>query len=155
MAGTQATTTEDGTTYTELAEAMRSDEPQDSRDCPHKCHGSLSVKDDDTVLCESCRCTPDGVYLPPDFDDSLYESSQSASAARTHEDGADDGKPVKSACSQYEYFISSATRLPTFYPHPWADRDRERYRHSNRVRLVGGFTEAWPHEQTSRDDSLL
>jgi hypothetical protein len=135
MAGTQATTTDDGTTYTELAEAMRSDEPQDSRECPHECHGSLSVKDDDTVLCESCRCTPDGVYLPPDTE-------------------RGDGTPVKSACSQYTFFCCEGS-FPMFYPHPWANEDRERYRHSGAVRLVGGFTEAWPHERTSREDSLL
>jgi len=138
MGGTQATTTDGGTTHTELAEAMRSDEPQDSRDCPHECHDSLSVKDDDTVLCESCRCTPDGVYLPP-----------------SREDDADDGNPVKSACSQYIFHVCDGGSFPTFYPHPWAKEDRERYRHSHRVRLVGGFTEAWPHERTSREDSLL
>ncbi|WP_206750518.1 hypothetical protein, partial [Halorubrum sp. SP9] len=52
---------------TSLADAIRTDEPEDTRSCPHEtCEGSLSVRDDDTVYCTACRCTPDGVYLPPE-----------------------------------------------------------------------------------------
>jgi hypothetical protein len=56
-------TTESG--VTSLAEQLRGDGDGYSRDCPHSCPGSLTVTDDDTVYCEECRTTPDGVYLPP------------------------------------------------------------------------------------------
>ena len=52
---------------TSLADAIRSDQPEDTRSCPHEsCEGSLSVQDDDTVYCTSCHCTPAGVFCPPD-----------------------------------------------------------------------------------------
>ena len=41
------------------------DTDTDDRNCPHECHGTLSVTDDDRVICETCRCTPAGVYIPP------------------------------------------------------------------------------------------
>ena len=59
--------TDTGNGVTSLADALRTDEPEDTRDCPHEsCEGSLSVTDDDRVLCQTCRCTPEGVFLPPD-----------------------------------------------------------------------------------------
>jgi len=145
MAGTQATTTENGNTYTELAEGLRTDEPQDSRDCPHDCHGELTVDDDDTVYCETCRCTPDGVFLPPDN----WEDS-------TRQDGH---------CSQYAFFEVGLPRSPTFNPKGsrWDSgleskhnrAERAQYRNSRRRKVVGSFELAYPDEMTSRDDSLI
>lgn len=33
--------------------------------------------------------------------------------------------------------------------------ERDRYRYSNTVRLAGGYVEAYPHEWTTRSDSIL
>jgi len=67
MGGTRPESTTEATNgITSLADAIEHvDEPQDSRSCPHNCHGSLDVDDDDRVYCTSCHCTPDGVFLPP------------------------------------------------------------------------------------------
>jgi len=66
MTGTRPESDTNGTSVTSLADALRGDEPEDTRSCPHEtCEGSLSVRDDDTVYCTSCRCTPEGVFLPP------------------------------------------------------------------------------------------
>lgn len=71
MAGTKSTTSENKSGLTGLAHAIVNvDEPRDSRDCPHECHGELTVDEEDRVLCETCRCTPDGVYLPPETHES-------------------------------------------------------------------------------------
>lgn len=108
-----------------LADAIKHiDKDQDTRDCPHECHGVLTVTDDNVVLCQSCRCTPDGVYYPPEQNDSSTNSGR-----------------VKSNHN------------------PWGQRREhgnvDRYRHSNKVRLAGGYTEAYPQELTTRDDSLI
>lgn len=51
---------------TPLAHQIKNvDTDRETRDCPHNCHGSLSLTPAENVICESCRCTPDGVYLPP------------------------------------------------------------------------------------------
>jgi hypothetical protein len=62
-------------TTTSLAHAIEHiDTATDDRDCPHGCHGTLSVDDDDRVICETCRCTPAGVYIPPSEDSSRTDS---------------------------------------------------------------------------------
>jgi len=67
VSGTRPESDADRSGVTPLADAIRNDGPEDSRSCPHEtCHGSLTVDDDDTVYCPSCRCTPAGVFLPPD-----------------------------------------------------------------------------------------
>ena len=138
--------TDAGSGVTSLADALRTDEPEDTRDCPHEsCEGSLSLTDDDRVLCQTCRCTPDGVFLPPEDWD--------------NEDNEDEGS-VPGTVSAYTQATFFREQLPvdpswTGEPHPWRGRERDRYRHSGKVRLLGGFTEAWPHEQTTRDGSIL
>jgi len=64
--GTKSTTADNGETLTPLAKGIKTDEDHDTRGCPHdECHGSLMLTNSENVVCTSCRCTPDGIYLPP------------------------------------------------------------------------------------------
>jgi len=69
MAGTRPTAdnADDGSqSVTSLADAIEADTDEDKRACRQpSCHGSLTVEDG-RVVCSLCRCTPDGVYLPPE-----------------------------------------------------------------------------------------
>lgn len=144
MAGTRPES-DGGTTaqLTKLAHAIEHiDRDRDSRDCPHDCHGSLDVDDDGRVICESCRCTPDGVYIPPKETRSSGSNPKGSWGENTLPDGG-------------YYHCTFFEPIWPIGKHPWADSDRERYRNSNEVVLAGGFEEAWPHEKTSRDDSLI
>lgn len=149
MGGTLAESDSGTDGRTKLAQAIEDiDTKYNSRDCPHECHGTLTTDDDSRVLCESCRCTPDGVYLPPESD-------------------TDNSTTSKSDCSQYLFFQDGETRSSAFNPKgsEWdnhlaeqdyhGDLDRARYRNSNAVIMVGGFEEAHPQEMTSREDSLI
>lgn len=137
---------------TKLARAIEDiDTKFDSRDCPHECHGTLSTDDDGRVLCETCRCTPDGVYLPPEND----------------EDGGAVSEPSKSDCSQYLFFEGGYPRSSTFNPKgsEWdnhlaepdhtGDLVRATYRNSGKRKVVGSFEKPWSQEKLSREDSLI
>lgn len=66
QATTAPTETNTASKLTPLAHQIKNvDTDRETRDCPHNCHGTLSLTPADNVICESCRCTPDGVYLPP------------------------------------------------------------------------------------------
>jgi len=66
MAGTRPESDNEKAGVTSLADAIRTDKPEDTRSCRQEtCEGSLTVREDDTVYCTSCRCTPAGVFLPP------------------------------------------------------------------------------------------
>ena len=109
------TTTTDETTTTDLAYAITEiDTELDSRDCPHECHGELSVSDDGRVLCQSCRCTPSGVYIPPSEGDSVDTIESAPSSLSTH------------------FFYPKGPPVPTRV-------ERDRYSHSKKVILLGGF----------------
>jgi hypothetical protein len=106
-------TTDSSHATTPLAHAIEHiDRDTDERSCPHECHGSLSV-DDGRVLCETCRCTPDGVFLPP----------------------ADESTVNEGRCSQYLWFN---TKVPQTN-HPWHTGECERYHNSNRAKMPGGY----------------
>jgi len=65
MGGTKSTTSEGDSGLSTLARGLKNDEDKDRRSCPHDgCHGTLELTDSDRVVCNGCRCTPDGVYLP-------------------------------------------------------------------------------------------
>lgn len=124
MSATVSTTSEDSDAeLTPLAKGLKIDHEEDSRSCPHECHGELELTEDGTVLCQLCRCTPDGVYYPPDgeWDD-------------------DD-----SQCVQYRWFHPTIEAreggFPDENPHPLrgGNRSVEHYSHSGAVILVGGF----------------
>lgn len=129
-----------------FARGLDTDRPEDTRSCPHAdCHGSLTLTDDDVVLCRLCRCDRSGVYHPPD------ERADAPPTVDVY------------ACSQTDWFHPDThPRGRVFwaregYPSGGANTtpERERYRVSGKVRLAGGFTEAYPQELTSRDDSLI
>jgi len=65
--------------HTPLVQGLKNDRPEDSRSCPHECHGSLSLTDEDIPICQSCRCTPDGVYLPTSMDTTANKAWRSGS----------------------------------------------------------------------------
>lgn len=160
MSQTVTATTNDSAELTGLAYAISEiDTKYDSRDCPHDCHGSLSVDDEGRVLCETCRCTPDGVYLPPEDDSSTNKDTN---------DGGEGLNGSKSYCSQYKFFETRAMPSSTFNPHTsrWDNAlaeynehentlTRDQYRNSGRRKVVGSFEEAWPQEKTTTEDSLI
>lgn len=110
-------------TTTPLAHAIEHiDRDTDKRSCPHECHGSLSV-DDGRVLCETCRCTPDGVYLPPADESTLNEGR----------------------CSQFSWFYPKGSRPEDVVAQQWK---HDNYRgHGNttlvRVRMAGGYQDVY------------
>lgn len=129
MTATVSTTSEPSGRLTPLAERIKADGPEDHRSCPHNCPGNLSLLNDDRVICQTCRTTPEGVYIPP-----------------KGETGVNEGR-----CAQFSWFCPSVEGNG----HPWADDEREHYRHSGKVVLAGGFEEAYPHDMTSREGSIL
>jgi len=123
--------TDDSETTDTLLKGLKNDEDQDTRDCPHNCHGSLTVVEreaEEMVLCQSCRCTPDGVYYDPD-DSTTPEVGFQAFAP--NRDNWDRG---------LEWRRSG---------------ERERYRNSDNVMMVGAFEGPYPDEWTSPEDSLI
>ena len=69
MNETRSTTAEDSAGVTPLAQGLKNDRASDSRPCPHDtCHGELTLTNDDRVVCTSCRVTPNGVFLMPDWE---------------------------------------------------------------------------------------
>lgn len=145
---TSSTDNSGSTSVDSLVEAIKTDEPQDSRACPHgDCHGSLSVVEDsatdsERVLCQTCRCDPDGVFHEPDEGHSPSAEATGLQATFWYPNGPPSSTfdPKGSAWdSQLE----------------WKYGERLEYRVSGNVKMVGGFEEAWPQEKTSRDDSLI
>jgi hypothetical protein len=117
-------TTDSSHTTTPLAHAIEHiDRDTDERSCPHECHGSLSVTDG-RVLCETCRCTPDGVYLPPVNESSLNEGR----------------------CSQYLWFYPKGSR-PEDHVAEQAFEHEEYDGNGDttlvRVRMVGGYQDVY------------
>lgn len=113
--------TDSSTERTPLAHALQAiDTKYDSRDCPHNCSGTLSVDDNDRVLCESCRCTPDGVYLPP----------------------TDESATMEGRFSQFVWFYPKGQRPEDGVVEQW---EHDRYPGSDRqcqlprVRMAGGY----------------
>jgi len=91
-------------------------EQTDTRDCPHDCPGTLD-RTDDELVCSTCRCRPDGTYVPPVRD-------------------VENGGKMKALCVQTRWFN----------PHTCDDMnrstqstDRDRYAHSNRMKCYGGY----------------
>lgn len=122
--------TDTDSTITSLAHAIKEiDEDRDNRDCPHEgCHGSLSVTDNDLVICHSCRCTPDGIYYPPQRHDD-YESNP-------------------------PHFGTIHNRKdPPQPPHLTSKNgdDREEYIHSKQIILPGGFTAVYDADEDAGD----
>ena len=111
--------TDTGNGVTSLADALRTDEPEDTRDCPHEsCEGSLSLTDNDRVLCQTCRCTPEGVFLPLD---PLDEGGSSASNPK----GQRGEDRVPQAWNHDEY-PNGAARLAGGYDDVYDEDDDER-----------------------------
>jgi len=118
--------------YESVAHGLEIDTDRDSRNCRQPdCHGSLAIRDE-WVICTSCRCTPDGIFVPPD------EESEN-----TIEDGQ---------CSQFTWFHPLGQgRLNGENPHP-ADGENgvPRYRNSKNVRLIGGVEEVYNEDESIR-----
>jgi len=147
---TESVSTESESTNEDaFLQGLKNDRDEDTRKCPHNCHGHLEVVEqanDEMVLCQSCRCTPDGVYYPLDDDDETP--------------GVDSG----SMGFQAPFFYPNGPSRPVFNPRhsEWDSQlefrnygEREEYRVSENIKMVGGFEEAWPDEKVSREDSLI
>ena len=138
MSSTQSTTSDDGVTITSLADAIKTDEPEDTRSCRHQdCHGTLTVTDEDRVVCGSCRCTPDGVFLPPE----------------------------SSGGSGFRRYNPRFARRTTWCGDGYADSDpkgvpdedgvlqrwnHEKYDNSDKARLAGGYDDVYDEEEAER-----
>jgi hypothetical protein len=146
---TSETTTEDTDVtveQTSLKEAIKNEADHDHRPCPHKCYGSLSVEDD-VVLCQTCRHTPDGEYVPPKYEDD------------------DGGSPDDTQCSQYIFFHpnieSRGTRSSASNPHPsrveeWVPptEDLLYYDISKKPRMFGGWQRVYSANDEVRPDGI-
>lgn len=115
MSGTRSTTTEDSSGVTTLAQGLKNDRAEDSRDCLHSsCHGELTLTDGERVVCRSCRCTPDGIFLMPqrrDEDDEddhkeRYSNSNNVILPGGHEKIYDETYP---AGGTHEYVFDIST----------------------------------------------
>jgi hypothetical protein len=64
---TVSTTTEDNDGPTRpLVKAIKDEHVDEDRRCRHSdCDGELTLTDAENPICKMCRCTPDGIYLPP------------------------------------------------------------------------------------------
>ena len=177
MGGTVSTTSDNGDGVTPLIRGLRIDEDADSRHCPHECHGSLELIEEDspgppTVVCGACRCTPDGVYLPPkwpheDNGGSNSEESETAenaergsanrpsSQAKTNENNRTEWL-IEGYCSQNIWFYPKgvhpetvpATRSPSVETE--YDGKPVRYRHSKDVILPGGHEDVYNEDEEIR-----
>jgi hypothetical protein len=143
---------------TPLARGLRASEDSpfdDVRACPHDCHGTLELtEDEDNVVCSFCRCRPDGTYLPPEEDDPLPRVVPSRGADSTARRGTDFVRlyphPSRPSNGSPRGWLTDGDG-PTAEGSP----DRERYRNSERVILVGGYERAYPIEKTSVDDGRI
>jgi hypothetical protein len=163
---TSETTTEDTDVtveQTSLKEAIKNEADHDHRPCPHKCYGSLSVVDashvststeaspreaseveDDVVLCQTCRHTPDGEYVPPKYEDD------------------DDGSPDDTQCSQYIFFHPNMERrfLESQHQNPWGrwgentDPRESYYDFSKKPRMFGGNWRVYSANNDVRPDGI-
>lgn len=133
MSATKSTSAESNDGATSLAEGLQTDEPGDTRSCPHECHGSLSVTDSDIVICESCRCTPDGTYLPPD-------------------DGETDNIEGRGTVF-YPSYPHPSRRSEPFQT--WGhDEYREHDDGHEYVRLAGGYERVYDEDEDNRPDGV-
>jgi hypothetical protein len=129
MSATQNGTASEATVeLTTLADCIEHvDGPVDTRDCPHDCHGNLSLTDDEEVICETCRCTPDGEYISPE-ERTWVSQPRGWLFSRPNPKGE---------------------RLQNHPPD-----ERERYRGSNLVRLYGGRTCLYDADDEERPDGV-
>jgi len=118
--------------YESVAHGLEIDRDRDSRNCRQPdCHGSLAIRDE-WVVCTSCFCTPDGIFVPPEEDDS------DADALGLH--------------SQFTWFHPRGQgRSNGENPHPSdGENGVPRYRNSKNVRLVGGIEEVYNEDESIR-----
>jgi hypothetical protein len=119
-----------------LVEGLKTDRERDTRSCRQDdCHGELTLTDDERVICQLCRCTPDGVYLPPD-------------------DEGGEGR-VDGMCVQYKFFHPSGGSGCGFSTSdPKGSRGEngspERYDNSGNVRLPGGVEAVYDEDDKVR-----
>jgi hypothetical protein len=143
---TSETTTEDTDVtveQTSLKEAIKNEADHDHRPCPHKCYGSLTVEDD-VVLCQTCRHTPDGEYVPPKYEDD------------------DGGSPDDTQCSQYIFFHTNMERrfLESQHQNPWGrwgentDPRESYYDFSKKPRMFGGNWRVYSANNDVRPDGI-
>lgn len=122
--------TDTDNTVTSLAYAIKEiDEDEDSRACKDEhCHGSLTTTDGGIVICRSCRCTPDGIYYPPQRHDD-YESNPP------------------------HFGTIHNPKDPPRPPHLTSRNgdDREEYIHSKDIILPGGFTAVYDADEGAGD----
>jgi len=101
---------------TPLAERLRADRPEDSRDCHREdCEGTLSLVEHsewgvELVLCQLCRTTPSGQYIPP-----IEPSSSSC-----------DGREGWGKCPTDHYPHSGNLRLAGGFEEPYDEDDDRR-----------------------------
>jgi len=118
MGGTKSTTAEGDSGLSTLARGLKNDEDKDRRSCPHDgCHGTLELTDSDRVVCNGCRCTPDGVYLPlpPSKHYVTYVSSRRDPKGLWGESTDPDGWTRTVHVDHDEYDVSQNIRLAGGY----------------------------------------
>jgi len=150
MSGTKSTTSEsEHSVLTPLARGLKNDRDEDVRKCPHECHGELQLTEENMVVCGTCRCTPDGVYLPLD-DVEDYNTTHSRSHDPKGLTNEDYTLRVRNGC---------VIRIPDGPQGKITDRDGwERdydrshwsYDNSGRTQLAGGYEEVYDSDDDRR-----
>jgi len=105
------------------------DGPTDTRHC--SCGGVLTLTESGNPICQQCRCTPAGVYLPPPQKEWLIDAKEYLYDARGQWSSASDPK---------------GKRVQTTRP--------ERYDNSNLVVLVGGREELYNADDDIRPNGV-
>ena len=132
MSATKSTTADEDDALTDLAKGIKTDEPQDTRDCPHEdCHGSLTLTDSDRVVCETCRVTPSGIFLYPPM----------------REVGGYGHPPDAPLGSHYEDTGSES------WNEQWMDK-HSGYDNEDEVRLAGGYERVYDADDHRRPDGV-
>ncbi len=135
MSATKSTTSDNGERVTTLAAGLKNDEPQDSRGCPHDCHGNLTLTEKDRVVCDGCRCTPDGVYIP--LDDAHKYDGVGFSAYKPL--GSD---PENTDPNGWKHCLA-----PEYVNH-------DDYDNSQNVRLAGGYEAVYDQDDERRPNGV-
>lgn len=135
-------THEESSVQTAFVRGLKNDRDEDTRSCKQPdCHGSLKLTEEDIVVCHSCRCTPNGIYLSPEVrerarEDSNYTFTYTI-AGRTREGGE----------SPYNPYPSKGRNTD-------AGTSRERYDNSGQVICVGGKETVYNANDEVRPDSV-
>jgi len=136
MSATKSTTSDNGERVTSLAAGLKNDEPRDTRGCPHDCHGTLKLTDNDRVVCDGCRCTPDGVYIPLD-DAEQYDGTPSLTYNPKGLWGGNPPSDAWSLCPDTGYELHD-----TYDNYPY------------NTRLAGGYEKVYDQDEERRPNGV-